>query len=130
VLDLALRAALEPVTADELAEARAALESDLARAGDGPLARARRLGFASVIARNADDGKQYLEAIERAGAAELQQAAAAFLTTRQVTVSVALPDGPPRDATRRPPRWRRAWTRWSQRRPGSRRSTRRRRRPR
>ena len=65
MLDLALRAALEPATPDELEGARAALESDLARAGEGPQGRARRLGFAAAIARDADDGGSYLEAIGR-----------------------------------------------------------------
>ena len=92
-VDIALRAALEPVTPDELVDARAALQSDLARAGDGPLARARRLGFAAVIARDDNDGAAYLEAIDSVGPAELQQAARELLTARNVTVSVALPDG-------------------------------------
>jgi predicted Zn-dependent peptidase len=100
-LDLALRAAREPVRADELEEARAALESDLARAGEGPAARARRLGFAASIARDVDDGKKYLETIETIGPAELQQIAADVLTAQQLTVAVALPDGAPagRDET-------------------------------
>jgi len=100
-LDLALRAALEPVRADELEEARAALESDLARAGEGPAARARRLGFAAAIARDVDDGKQYVETIQSIGPAELQQIAAEVLTAQQLTVAVALPDGSPagRDET-------------------------------
>src|SRR4029079_15770670 len=62
-LDLALRAAIEPATADEIEAARAALESDLARAGEGPLARARRLGCGAAIARREDDARRYLETV-------------------------------------------------------------------
>jgi zinc protease len=100
-LDFALRAALEPVTDDELAAARVALEGDLARTSEGPLARARRLGFAAAIAGDADDGKQYLDAVARLGPEELRRAAADFLTAGQVTIAVALPDGVPagRDET-------------------------------
>ncbi len=95
VVDLALRAAFEPVTPDELEGARAALQSDLARAGEGPQGRARRLGFAAAIARDADDGRNYQEAIDSLGPAELQHAASELLTVRQLTVAVALPDGAP-----------------------------------
>src|SRR5204863_6018687 len=93
-VDLALRAALDPATTEEIAAARAALESDLARAGEGPLARARRLGFAAAIARDPDEETRYLEAIRSAGAAELQEAAARSLNLDHLTVAVALPDPP------------------------------------
>ena len=75
-MDLALRAALEPVTLDELEAARAALQSDLARAGEGPQGRARRLGFAAAIAGDADDGKNATRRPSTASdRAELQHAA-------------------------------------------------------
>ena len=83
------------MTPDELEGARAALQSDSARAGEGPQGRARRLGFAAAIARDADDGKNYQEAIDSLGPAELQHAASELLTVRQLTVAVALPDGAP-----------------------------------
>ncbi|HEY7376829.1 MAG TPA: pitrilysin family protein, partial [Polyangia bacterium] len=93
VLDLVLRAAREPATDDEIESARAALESDLARAGEGPLARARRLGFAAAIARDHEDGKRYLETLRTIGAAELQQFAVELLNTDHLTLAVALPGG-------------------------------------
>jgi predicted Zn-dependent peptidase len=92
-LDLVLRAAREPATDDEIESARAALESDLARAGEGPLARARRLGFAAAIARDHEDGKRYLETIRTIGASELQQFAVELLNADHLTVAVALPGG-------------------------------------
>jgi zinc protease len=95
VLDVALRAASEPATADELEGARAALQGDVARAGDGPLGRARRLGFAAAIARDSDDEKEYLETIARIGPDELQQIAGEILNVGQLTLAVALPDGRP-----------------------------------
>ncbi len=100
-LDLLLRAALEPASPDELEAARAALESDLARAGEGPLARARRLGFAAAITRDSDDPRQYLEAIRTAGPAELQEIAGKILNVDHLTLAVALPDATPagRDET-------------------------------
>jgi zinc protease len=94
-LDIALRAASEPATADELEGARAALQSDVARAGDGPLGRARRLGFAATIARDSDDEKEYLETIASIGPDELQQIAREVLNVGQLTMAVALPAGPP-----------------------------------
>jgi zinc protease len=94
-LDVALRAATEPATPDELEAARAALQSDVARAGDGPLGRARRLGFGAAIARDSDDEKEYLETIASIGPDELQQIAGAILNVGQLTLAVALPDGPP-----------------------------------
>ena len=71
VIDLALRAALEPAVPDELEDARAALQGDLARAGEGPQGRARRLGFSAAIAHDAEDARSYQAAIEtpRAGRA-------------------------------------------------------------
>jgi zinc protease len=93
-LDLALRAATEPATAAEIEGARAAVESDLARAGEGPLARARRLGFAAAIAGGADDAREYLETIRRIGAGELQQFAVELLNPEHLTVAVASPDAP------------------------------------
>jgi zinc protease len=100
-LDLLLRAAFEPAAADEIEAARAALESDLARAGEGPLARARRLGFAAAIARDRDDPKQYLETIRTVGPAQLQEIAGKVLNIDHLTIAVALPDGVPvgRDET-------------------------------
>jgi zinc protease len=95
VVDLALRAALEPVSPGELDDARAVLQGDLARAGEGPQGRARRLGFATAIMRDADDGKRYQDAIDSLGPAELQKAAVDLLTARELTVAVALPDGTP-----------------------------------
>ena len=66
-MDVALRAALEPVTADELEAARAALESDLARAGDGPSG--ARGGWASRRRSRATPTRRrrYLEAIRASG---------------------------------------------------------------
>lgn len=93
-LDLALRAGLEPPNDDELAAARAALESDVARAGEGPQARARQLGFATVIARDADYTKEYLETIRTIGADDLRQIAARFLNAEHLALAVASPDGP------------------------------------
>src|SRR5262252_10755215 len=94
-LELALRAAVEPVTEDEIEAARAALESDLARAGDGLAARARRLGFASAIARARDDAETYLEAVRTLGPDELQKVAAELVNGDRLTVAVTLPDGRP-----------------------------------
>jgi zinc protease len=93
-VDLALRAALEPANPDEIESARAALESDLARAGEGPLARARRLGFAAAIARDSDDPKRYLETVRTIGSAELQDIALKILNADHLTLAVALPDVP------------------------------------
>jgi zinc protease len=92
-LDVILRAAFEPMTADEIERARAAVESDLARTGDGPPARARRLGFAAAIVRDEDDTKRYLEAIRAVGADELRQFAVELLNTGHLTLAAALPDG-------------------------------------
>jgi zinc protease len=93
VIDLALRAAFEPPVPDELEGARAALQSDLARAGEGPQGRARRLGFGAAIVGDADDARRYAAAIESLGPSELQKTAIELLTVRQLTVAVALPDG-------------------------------------
>jgi zinc protease len=92
-LDVILRAAFEPATADEIEGARAAVESDLARGGDGPPARARRLGFAAAIVRDPDDTKRYLEALRTVGADELRQLAVELLNTGHLALAAAVPDG-------------------------------------
>ena len=60
---------------DELAAARAALESDLARAGEGPPARARRLGFAAAIARDATIRRRTWRPSGRSGPASCRRRA-------------------------------------------------------
>ena len=92
---IALESRLVPAGDDELAAARAALESDLAQAGEGPAARARRLGFASVIARDATERRRYLDAIRTAGPGELRSATRALRLEGKPTLAVALPPGPP-----------------------------------
>ena len=91
--DLALRLAYEPPTAEEVARARTAVESDLAHREEGVLGRARRLGFAAAIARDRDFAEHYREELDRLGPAELQAAATKFLNADRLTVAVALPEG-------------------------------------
>ena len=92
-LDVLLRAALEPAAGDELAAARAALESDVGRAGEGALARARRLGFATAITGDADDARHYLDAVRSVGPTELRAIATRILNVDHLTLAVALADG-------------------------------------
>jgi zinc protease len=94
---LALLLEFQPgaVGAEELAGARAVLEADLARAGDGPLARARRLGFERVIAQNERDRQRYLEVVRTSKPGELRDAVAEVLSGRALTLAVALPQAPP-----------------------------------
>jgi zinc protease len=92
---IALESRLVLAGDDEIAVARAALESDLAQAGEGPAARARRLGFASVIARDATERRRYLEAIRTAGPGELKSATRALRLEGKPALAVALPPGPP-----------------------------------
>ena len=92
---IALESRLVPAGDDEMAAARAALESDLAQAGEGPAARARRLGFASVIARDATERRRYLEAIRAAGPGDLRSATRELKLHGKPALAVALPPGPP-----------------------------------
>jgi zinc protease len=90
-----LEAGRAPAGAEEIETARAGLESDLARAGDGAPARARRLGFERVIARDAHDRERYLQVIRTLTPGALRAAVAPFVDQRGLVVAVALPQGTP-----------------------------------
>jgi zinc protease len=92
---LLLELARVPPGAEELARARAALEADLARGGDGPLARAHRLGFERAIARDDHDRETYLQAIRTLGPAELRDAATRLGLPSGLALAVAVPAGAP-----------------------------------
>ncbi|HXU05191.1 MAG TPA: insulinase family protein [Polyangia bacterium] len=92
---LMLGFARDGITADELARARAVLESDLARASDSPAARARRLGFAHAVARDARDRTSYLNQIRTLPADDLRTIAGQYANAVAPVLAVAVPQGPP-----------------------------------
>jgi zinc protease len=87
-IDEALRLGREELTTDEIAQARAALESDLARGEAGPEGHARRLGFSAVVAGDLDDGAHYRARLAALGPAELRAAAEKLLRPEALTLAV------------------------------------------
>ena len=87
-------AAAAEVTSTEIADAGAAVEADLAQAGDALPARARRLGFAAAIARDAGERRAYLEALWTTDPKELQETVKSLLEAGKPSLAVALPGGP------------------------------------
>ncbi len=71
-IDEALRLGREEVRADELGRARAALESDIGRHGDGVEGRARRLGFAVAVAADTGYDARYRKSLAALDPASLR----------------------------------------------------------
>ncbi|HEY4394767.1 MAG TPA: insulinase family protein, partial [Polyangia bacterium] len=92
-IDEALRLGREEVPADELARARAALERDVGRSGEGIEGRARRLGFAAAVAGDSDYDVRYRESLAALAPAALREAAAKFLRPERLTVAALDPGG-------------------------------------
>jgi zinc protease len=92
-IDEALRLGREEVPADELSRARAALARDVGRGGEGVEGRARRLGFATVVAGDADYDVRYRESLAALGPGALREAAARFLRREALTLAALDPGG-------------------------------------
>ena len=88
-------AAAAEVTSKEIADAGAAVEIDLAQAGDALPARARRLGFAAAIARDAGERRSYRETLWTTDSTELQETVKSLMDAGKPSLAVALPGGPP-----------------------------------
>ena len=92
-IDEALRLGREEVRADELGRARAALESDIGRHGDGVEGRARRLGFAVAVAADTGYDARYRKSLAALDPASLRQAAARFLRPEALALAALDPGG-------------------------------------
>jgi zinc protease len=92
-IDEALRLGREEVPADELSRARAALERDVGRGGEGVEGRARRLGFAAAVAGDAEYDARYRESLAALSPATLRQAAAKFLRPEALALAALDPGG-------------------------------------
>jgi zinc protease len=92
-IDEALRLGREEVPADELARARAALEGDVGRGGEGVEGRARRLGFATAIADDAGWDARYRQSLAALDPARLREAAARFLRPDALHLAALDPGG-------------------------------------
>jgi zinc protease len=92
-IEEALRLGREEVPSDELARARAALESDVGRGGDGVEGRARRLGFAAAIADDAGYDARYRDSLAAIDPPALRETAARFLSPGALRLAVLDPGG-------------------------------------
>ncbi len=90
-IDEALRLGRDDVSADELAQARVALESDLARGEAGPEGHARRLGASAVVAGDINDGVRYRARLAALTPSDLRAAAAKLLRPEALTLAVVDP---------------------------------------
>lgn len=95
LLDQALRLAREPVTDEELARARAALEADGVYQKETMQGRARKLGYFESLGGSALEAV-YLRAVASLRPGDLQRVAAKYFTTDNLSVvALAPPNGAP-----------------------------------
>jgi zinc protease len=93
LLDEALRLGRQEVSPDELAKARAILESAIVYDKETVQGYARKVGFFASVAGDASREERYFDQVRRVTPADVKEAAARYLRAANLTTAVLIPDG-------------------------------------
>lgn len=93
ILDEVLRLGHEDISPDELAKARAILESDRIYDKETVQGYARKLGFLATIAGDVRFEDQYFERLQKLTPADLRRVAGLYLRAANLTATAHLPEG-------------------------------------